>query len=385
MSLGATKALALLVLLLLQLKYGCLMEGKCSFPAIFNFGDSTSDTGGIQSAFPTFSQSEFPPYGITFFGKPAWRYSDGRLAIDFICQALGLPFLSAYLQSVGSDFSTGVNFATAGATARAINYITPFSLNVQLNQFNEFRLRSGNFQQQQKQPSSSNLPTPDVFSQALYIVDIGGNDFTYGYNRNMSFHQIKSYLPQVVEAISTAVEGLYEAGARTILVSDVGPQGCTPYILTNFGYLRTTKDALGCGEEFNDIVRYYNSQLKQAVGSLRSQLANASIVYVDSFSVKYQLTANASQNGFQFTTRACCGAGGPYNYDNNQQCGRSKTQFGNFDLVAPSCSNPSIYLNWDGVHFTEAANHYTVQQLLTSKFFDPSDFDLDQLCDLNPI
>lgn len=49
-------------------------------PAIYNFGDSNSDTGGIAAAF-------FPmvaPCGETFFHRPAGRASDGRLIIDFI-------------------------------------------------------------------------------------------------------------------------------------------------------------------------------------------------------------------------------------------------------------------------------------------------------------
>ena len=52
----------------------------CDFPAIYNFGDSNSDTGGGSAAFyPT-----GPPCGETFFNRPAGRGSDGRLLIDFI-------------------------------------------------------------------------------------------------------------------------------------------------------------------------------------------------------------------------------------------------------------------------------------------------------------
>lgn len=54
---------------------------ECDFPAIFNFGDSNSDTGGLASAFPAFLP---PPYGETYFHEPAGRFSDGRLIIDFI-------------------------------------------------------------------------------------------------------------------------------------------------------------------------------------------------------------------------------------------------------------------------------------------------------------
>lgn len=52
----------------------------CEFPAIYNFGDSNSDTGGISAAFYPMAS----PSGQTFFHQPAGRGSDGRLIIDFI-------------------------------------------------------------------------------------------------------------------------------------------------------------------------------------------------------------------------------------------------------------------------------------------------------------
>lgn len=55
-------------------------EQKCCFPAIFNFGDSNSDTGGLSAVF---GQAP-PPHGMTFFGGPAGRYCDGRVIVDFI-------------------------------------------------------------------------------------------------------------------------------------------------------------------------------------------------------------------------------------------------------------------------------------------------------------
>jgi len=52
----------------------------CDFRAIFNFGDSNSDTGCMAAAF----YPEVSPYGQTFFHEPVGRASDGRLIIDFI-------------------------------------------------------------------------------------------------------------------------------------------------------------------------------------------------------------------------------------------------------------------------------------------------------------
>ncbi|EXB52721.1 GDSL esterase/lipase [Morus notabilis] len=122
-------------------------SSKCEFKAIFNFGDSNSDTGGFWAAFP----AQSGPFGMTFFNKPVGRATDGRLIIDFLAQALGLPFLSPYLQSIGSDFRHGANFATLASTVLLPNTslfvtgISPFSLAIQLNQMKEFKVRVDEF------------------------------------------------------------------------------------------------------------------------------------------------------------------------------------------------------------------------------------------------
>lgn len=53
---------------------------SCHFPAIYNFGDSNSDTGGKSAAMWEIN----PPNGETFFGKPSGRYCNGRIVLDFI-------------------------------------------------------------------------------------------------------------------------------------------------------------------------------------------------------------------------------------------------------------------------------------------------------------
>ena len=52
----------------------------CGFPAIYNFGDSNSDTGGKSAAM----WEIVPPNGETFFGKPSGRFCNGRIVLDFI-------------------------------------------------------------------------------------------------------------------------------------------------------------------------------------------------------------------------------------------------------------------------------------------------------------
>lgn len=56
-------------------------KSRC-FPALFSFGSSVADTGSLATLF-SLQPTQYPPYGSTFFGKPANRFSDGRLLIDF--------------------------------------------------------------------------------------------------------------------------------------------------------------------------------------------------------------------------------------------------------------------------------------------------------------
>lgn len=74
----------LLLCLLTATTTAVTIQPKCSFPAIYNFGDSNSDTGGISAAFEPIRD----PYGQGFFHRPAGRDSDGRLTIDFIGNSL---------------------------------------------------------------------------------------------------------------------------------------------------------------------------------------------------------------------------------------------------------------------------------------------------------
>lgn len=61
-----------------------------------NFGDSLTDTGNTVDAFPFFSDAENPPYGEKFFGKPAKRFSNGRLVPDFFCALFRLSYILIY-------------------------------------------------------------------------------------------------------------------------------------------------------------------------------------------------------------------------------------------------------------------------------------------------
>ncbi|KAM6589399.1 hypothetical protein CsatA_012004 [Cannabis sativa] len=345
----------------------------CKFPAIFNFGDSNSDTGGLSAVY-----GQVPlPHGETFFHRPAGRYCDGRLVIDFIAESFGLPYLSAYLDSIGSNFSHGVNFATAGSTVRPQNTTfrqtgySPISLDVQYNEYYDFHTRSQTFRAKDE-VFKKLLPKAEVFSDALYTIDIGQNDLTAGYFLNMTSSEVKAYVPDVLDQFKKIVENIYSQGGRYFWIHNTGPFGCLPYVLERLPYKVSEIDKAGCASPYNEVAKFFNQALKEVVIQLRKDLPLAAITYVDVYSAKYSIISDPKKYGFKQPLVACCGHGGKFNYDKNIGCGWGKIIVkGKEILLGKSCEDPSVWVNWDGIHFTEAANKWVYDQIVNGAFSDP--------------
>ncbi|XP_062097297.1 esterase-like isoform X2 [Humulus lupulus] len=277
-------------------------EEECDFPAIFNFGDSNSDTGGLASAFPAFLN---PPYGDTFFGEPSGRFSDGRLIIDFIGKS-------------------------------------------------EKRLRL--------------TPKEEDFKKALYTFDIGQNDLGQGFFGNMSIQEVNATAPDIVNTFSNNFKNIYNiSGGKSFWIHNTGPIGCLPYILENFQ--SAERDEVGCAKPFNEVAQYFNHVLKQAVAQLRNDFPSASITYVDVYSAKYSLFTHPEKYGFEQPLVACCGYGGKYNY--SVGCGGTTTTVNGTQITVGSCRRPFVKVNWDGIHYTEAANKHVFDKISTGAFSHP--------------
>ncbi|KAG7030265.1 GDSL esterase/lipase, partial [Cucurbita argyrosperma subsp. argyrosperma] len=286
------------------------------YPAVFNFGDSNSDTGELLAG----KGFRLPlPYGETYFQSPSsGRFCNGRLIIDFLMEAMGKPHLRAYLESVGRpSFRKGCNYAAGGSTvlpATAAS-VSPFAFGVQLNQFLHFKDR------------------------VLRLRAKGQNDLT------AAFYS-KTPLDQAIPTILTE----FQTGIQL--------------------------DEFGCLISHNQAANLFNSQLHALCKTLQSQYADATVTYVDIYAIKFNLVANYSQLGFEQPIMTCCGYGGPpLNYDNRITCGLTKTLDGKV-VTAKGCNDSSKYVNWDGTHYTEAANEYVSSQILTGKYSDPP-FSLD--------
>ncbi|KAL3526366.1 hypothetical protein ACH5RR_011022 [Cinchona calisaya] len=341
-------------------------SSPCNYPAIYNFGDSNSDTGGTSVAlFPRVA-----PYGETYFHRPAGRATDGRLIIDFIADHLGLPFLSPYLDSLGSNFRHGANFATGGAMIHRPTASwfqtgsSPFPLEIQVEQYIQFKERTAYFYAQGCE--KSRIPRPEEFSKALHTFDIGQNDLASGFGSNEA---LRARLPHIISLYAEQLRGMYEVGARVFWIHNIGPLGCLPLSVIKVenppppGYL----DEHGCIKSRNDIVKEFNKHLKETVVQLRAELSEAAITFVDIYSVKYRLISNAKKEGFEEPFKICCGIHGT---GIDVGCGNT-TIINGAQVYGGSCAKPSAVISWDGVHFTDRANTWIATHILDGSFSDP--------------
>ncbi|KAI3795949.1 hypothetical protein L1987_38610 [Smallanthus sonchifolius] len=268
------------VLLLLLFSPSVNANNPCDFPVVFNFGDSNSDTGGLAAAF---GQAP-PPNGETFFHRPAGRYSDGRLVIDFMVQSLGFPYLSAYLDALGSNFTHGSNFATGGSTIRPQNTtrrqsgLSPISLNVQSYQFNDFYVRTQIIRKVQGLFKDI-VPKPQAFTRGLYTFDIGQNDLTGGLFLNLTVDQVKASIPDILGQFKTVVKDVHDKGGRFFWIHNTGPIGCLPYVLEHLRINEGRMDKNGCANPFNELAQFFNHKLKDLVNQLCKELPEAVITY----------------------------------------------------------------------------------------------------------
>ncbi|XVF31289.1 hypothetical protein REPUB_Repub16aG0133100 [Reevesia pubescens] len=339
------------------------------FPAIFNFGDSNSDTGELVAAG---IESLEPPYGQSYFQIPSGRYCDGRLIIDFLMDEMDLPFLNAYLDSIGTpSFRKGCNFAAAGSTIQppSANAVSPFSFGVQVAQFIRFKARVLELLAKGKKLVKY-LPTEDYFQKGLYMFDIGQNDLA-GAFYSKTLDQILALIPTALIEFETGIKTLYDQGARNFWIHNTGPLGCLPQNVAKFGTDPSSLDERGCVSKHNQASKVFNLQLHALCKKLQGQYTDSNFTYVDIYTIKSNLIANYSKLGFEQPIMACCGVGGPpLNYDSRIGCGKTKVINGT-SMTAKACNDSSEYVNWDGIHYSEAANQYVSSQILTGKYSDP--------------
>ncbi|KAF7085517.1 hypothetical protein CFC21_088931 [Triticum aestivum] len=328
-----------------------------SYSRVFSFGDSLTDTGNAAILPATAGgPSSHAPYGETYFHHPSGRASDGRLIIDFIVESLGLPEPAPYLAGeTADDFRHGANFAVGGATAldpaflksRGIATFVPVSLSNETSWFNNVLelLASTAYEEE------SDIMATSVF----YFGEIGVNDYIFALFSNRTAEFAASFVPDIVAVTRSALNAVVAAGARTVLVTGMIPLGCEPELLALFP--GDAHGESGCITGFNEIAQLHNRALNCMLRELRRSHPGTTLFYADIYSPIANLVASPGKYGFGDRPLAafCGGGAGPYHFDMAAFCGTSDST---------ASSDPSEFLSWDGIHFTDAANRFIAQALL---------------------
>ncbi|XP_026447502.1 GDSL esterase/lipase At4g26790-like [Papaver somniferum] len=137
----------------------------------------------------------------------------------------------------------------------------------------------------------------------------------------------------LTENASRFIKDLGSLGARKISISGSFPMGCLPIV-------RTLNVLVGraCLDYYNKVAMDFNRKLIKLVADLRKEVDGIRVVYAD---------------GFQVVKNGCCGMG---TVEVNQLC----------MLAVSLCKDPTKYIYWDAIHFTETANKLFANNILNT-------------------
>ncbi|XP_062089265.1 GDSL esterase/lipase At2g40250-like [Humulus lupulus] len=341
-----------------------------SIRAVFAFGDSTIDPGnnnGLTGLSAIFTGNH-PPYGKDLPRHiPTGRFSNGKLATDFLASNLGIKeFLPPYFDPTLSDaeLATGVSFASAGAgidntTNTAFRGVV--STARQLEYFDEAMQRIERYVGKNR--------SEELVRDSLFVFSAGFNDVLYnqvlGLLNNQIFQDSSSndasnYQDFLVQTLGSYIQTLYSKGARNFGVAGQAPIGCLPLVVTvgsilpSFHMLQRV-----CVERLNLYAQAYNTKLQALLTRLQQSLPASNIAYFGVYDPLMDMINNPLKYGFVQTLQGCCGTG--------------LFEVGPVCLAGmATCLDASKYIFWDSAHPTQAAymalaNQFS-QQLLLNMF-----------------
>ncbi|KAK9066427.1 hypothetical protein SSX86_013749 [Deinandra increscens subsp. villosa] len=361
---STTTTTILATLLLLTTTTTASSAATPPFKKIYAFGDSYTDTGNTASATGpnAFTYVSNLPYGSTFFHHPTNRYSDGRLVIDFVTESLSLPYLPPY-HNRKADTSYGVNYAVAGSTAIPYTFFVRNNLTLDI-QRQSLQTQLAWFDKDlEGQKCKSVKLTPEeckgVFDDALiWVGEIGANDYAYTVGSSVESKTIQQLS---IRSVNGFLEALLEKGAKYMVVEGLPTTGCLTLSMSLAS--ESDRDDIGCVASLNKQSYDHNTILQTKIQDLRKKYPETVIIYADYWNAYRSVIKNAPKLGFKELYKVCCGSNGaPYNFDILVTCGSESSR---------SCQNPSQYINWDGVHLTEAMYKVVAESFLKGGFTHP--------------
>lgn len=298
---------------------------------ILVFGDSSVDPGN-NNVLHTTMKGNFPPYGKDFLNsRPTGRFSNGRLATDFIAEAMGYrkivpPFLDPNLKL--EDLPYGVSFASAatGYDDFTANISNVLPVSKQLEYFKHYKIHMRKLLGEER--------AEFIIRNALYVVSMGANDFLQNYfleptrPKQFRLQQFQNFL---LSRMSKDIEVMHRLGASRLLVVGVLPLGCIP--LT-----KTFMNQKTCVRSLNNVAYSFNAKLLRQLAKLKVKLGLKTL-YVDAYGMILSAVMNPRKHGFVEGSKGCCGTG--------------TIEYGDTCRGMSTCSDADKYVFWDAVHPTE--------------------------------
>ncbi len=281
-----------------------------SFTRINVFGDSLVETGNL------FNLTGLPPSPPYFEG----RFSNEEIWVDILAETYDLnPILASELGTIIP--TEGVNFAFSGATTGLTN-IGGNALPGLQQQIEAFR-------------DLTAIAPADV--DALNIIWAGANDYFQALpSSDGAIVPLAEVPEQATENLASAVESLYEVGARNFLVVNLPDLGETPFTDSLNQFFP------GIASQLNTLTGIHNSLLDRQLDNL-SLLPEIELTTLDANSLFRSIITEPSQFGFSNINNSCL---------LNFQSGFM------FDGV---CENPNEFVFWDDIHPTSATNQLIAQ------------------------
>ncbi|CAK9179833.1 unnamed protein product [Ilex paraguariensis] len=316
-------------------------------PFFFIFGDSFLDSGNnnyINTT--TLDQSNFWPYGETYFRFPTGRFSDGRLVSDFIAEYAKLPLIPPFLQPGLHRYNNGVNFASAGAGALVETFQgAVINLQTQLRYYKKLvaRLSKG----------LGNAQAKMTISGAVYLFSIGTNDYVSPFVTNSTILKSFSnseYIGMVIGNVTSAIKEIYRSGGRKFGFLNLGSLGCSPGLR-----ILKPQNKGGCLEEASVLAELHNKALSKLLLKMEMQLHGFKYSLYDFNNNLRQRMNHPSKFGFKEGKIACCGTG---DFRGIFSCG-GKRPVTEFQL----CDNPKEHVFWDSYHLTERVYKQMADQM----------------------
>ncbi|XP_042954681.1 GDSL esterase/lipase At5g22810-like [Carya illinoinensis] len=322
-------------------------DGQSSVHPFFIFGDYVVDIGN--NHIYTFIKANFPPYGRDFVRhERTGRFCNGKLAIDFIADMLGLTYPPPYLsgRDRGTNLLIGANFVSASSSYydATANLYRAIPLSRQLWYYREYQNRLAAI------VGRSNVAS--IMSCAIFIFSAGSSDFLQNYYVNPLLYLALTpdrFSDLLIQSYMHFIQRLYALGARRIGVTTLPPIRCLPATITIFG--------MGSNvwvESLNNDAVSFNYKLNATSHSLQNNLHDLKLVVFDAYQPLYEIATNPSKHGFFVARRACCGTG---LLETLILCNQESIG---------TCANASEYVFWDGLHPSEAANYALASRLASS-------------------